>query len=170
MDRLQVFLQITSHLIGQKDPLPPNFSLGAKLLPPPQQAQVLAERASVIVLAGQTSQAVALYREALKLVPEFEPAANALARILATSSDPTIRNGNEALDWLHKVATFSHSQTAESLELLAYASATAGKFDDAEFYARQAAQLYDNIGRSPAADTLRKRMELFHNHQAYLEP
>ncbi len=171
IDRLQVFLQIGAHLLGPNQSTPPNFDLATHLLPPPQQAQVLAERASALSSAHQTAKAVALYREVVKLSPEFEQATNVLARILATSSDPTLRNGNEALDLLHKVALAVHGQSADNLELLAYASATAGKFDDALFYASQAAQLDDNIpARAVLAVELRKKMDLFRNHQAFFEP
>jgi len=56
------------------------------------------------------------------------------------------------------------------LELLAYASAAVGKFDDAVFYAGQAAQIADNVNRPTVAADLRKKQDLFRNHQAYTEP
>jgi hypothetical protein len=38
------------------------------------------------------------------------------------------------------------------------------------FYAGQAAQMYANTNRAPAAADLQKKMDLFRNHQAYSEP
>ena len=170
IERMQVFLQIAAHLLDPNQPTSANFDLATSLLPPPQQAQVLAERASALKNAGHAAKAVELYQKAVKLSPDFEQATNALARILATAADPALRNGQEALDMLHKAAVSAHGQTGENLELLAYASAAVGKFDDAVFYAGQAAQIADNVNRPTVAADLRKKQDLFRNHQAYTEP
>jgi len=169
-ERLATFLQIAAGITGPGTTSLPNFDLAVSLLPTTLSAPVLTQRAAVLYTTGNKAKAVELLRTAIKGSPDFGPALITLGRILAISSDATLRNGVEALDLAAKAAKADHGQSAENLELFALASATAGRFDDAVFYARQAATLYDNTNRSAQADLLRQKIVMFQAHQAYFEP
>jgi tetratricopeptide (TPR) repeat protein len=165
-ERLTALLQLAANAPAGSYPVK-TFDLGVSLLPSAQRAQVIAEQAAVTI-PTDPAKAVELYHDALKASPEYYPALSALSLLLSTGKDAAIRNSTEALDLATRAANAAHVQDAENLELLAYANAEAGKWDDAIYYAKMAATFLQNNGKQ--ADELAKwtqRMQLFQNHQPY---
>jgi Flp pilus assembly protein TadD len=77
----------------------------------------------------------------LKSQPDHAGACGALAWVLATSPDPSIRNGNKALELAQQANALSGGTNPVVLETLAAANAEAGHFPEAVATARQALQL-----------------------------
>lgn len=80
---------------------------------------------------GQPSDAKADYDRALKLDPRNYNAMNALAWLLATSSDEVIRDGKRAVELAVKVCERTSFEEWAFLDTLAAAHAEAGEFDEA---------------------------------------
>ncbi|HTB63867.1 MAG TPA: J domain-containing protein [Opitutales bacterium] len=143
------------------------FDLGLSLLPSVGRAQVLSDEA-VVAAETNPAQAVIYYHDALKASPDFYPAMSGLTMLLATSKDASVRNGAAAIDMGTKAAQAAHVQDAQNMELLAYANAEAGKWDDALFYANMATSFMQNNGKQ--TDDVAKwaeKVKLFQNHQAF---
>src|SRR5439155_3738857 len=63
----------------------------------PDSADAHANLGSAFLAKGRVRDAIAAYRNALRISPENVTAQSNLAWLLATSSDPSLRNGSEAL-------------------------------------------------------------------------
>jgi tetratricopeptide (TPR) repeat protein len=169
MDRLLALLQIEAHdpadiKVPQK---PLDFALS--MLPKPLQGQILAERASVAA-ATNPALAIDLFHQALKLAPDFDPAASGLAKLLVLTPDPKLHHPAEALELANQVAKSSRMQSTENIQVMACAYAEQGKFDDALFYARMAERLLDNANNKTAADDWLVQIKRFENHQTFQAP
>ena len=108
--------------------------------------------------------ALAHYRRALELRPEFATAANNLAWTLATCHDPTIRNPAEAIHLIQDVALASSEPWL--LDTLAAAYAAAGHFDRAVATASRAATLADDVN----AQEIREHLALYRSRKPFIAP
>jgi len=84
-------------------------------------------------------------------------AAEGLAWLSATSTDPAVRNGGLALQWAERCAAATHHERPGCLEALAAAHAELGRFDEALRWLNRA------LERVPPARTaeLQRRAELY---------
>jgi cytochrome c-type biogenesis protein CcmH/NrfG len=80
--------------------------------------------------AGDMRSAIDSYRAALRENPQRVEAANNLAWIPATASDPALRDAAQAISLAEGVARWN-SQDPAVLDMLATAYAAAGRYDDA---------------------------------------
>jgi len=91
------------------------------------------------------------------------PAQSNLAWLLATSSDPSLRNGSEAV--LLAERADSESSRSENhpivLRILAAAYAESGRFDEAKQTAQQALQAAEIQGNATLANALRDEIALY---------
>ena len=106
--------------------------------------------------------AIAQYREALAIAPENVAAQRNLAWLLATSADPSLRNGLEAVLLAEQASRLSGGNRPIILRILAAAYAETGRFTEARETAQQALQLAED-GQSNAVlvDALRKELALY---------
>ncbi len=86
-------------------------------------------RAMALILDRQAATAVAALREGLERLPHSMNLANILARLLATTDDPTVRDGERALGIAQSL--FEAARGPLFGETVAMAMAAAGRFDDA---------------------------------------
>lgn len=103
----------------------------------PGSAVAHADLALAWLVAGRPVDAVAELRRALRLDPSLVPVRARLAWILATASDPAIRNAGEALALAEELAR--GASDPERLQTLAAARAANGAFDAAAAVAADAA-------------------------------
>ncbi len=126
-------------------------------------AMALAER-------GKRPDAVNEYRRALELEPNHEVALNNLAWILATDSDPQIRNGGEAVKLAERLCQLSQFRQAQYVGTLAAAYAEGGRFAEAVEAAQEAEKLAREANHTQLAARNRELLELYRAGKPYREP
>jgi tetratricopeptide (TPR) repeat protein len=129
----------------------------------PESADAHANLGSAFLAKGRVRDAIAEYRNALRISPKNVPAESNLAWILATSSDPSLRNGSEAV--LLAQQADSESSLSENhpivLRILAAAYAESGRFAEAKEIAQQALQAAEIQGNSTLANALQDEIALY---------
>src|SRR6185295_16921698 len=81
--------------LGRGDEALAHYAAAVTLAPDEPRAH--ANHAALLADHGRGGDAVAEYREALRLAPSLVEVRTALAWLLATSPDPAVRNGAEAI-------------------------------------------------------------------------
>lgn len=104
---------------------------------------------------GEPAQAVPFYRRAVAIDPTGVEQVNNLAWVLATASDPAVRDGAEAVQHAEEAARLTEHRNPQVLDTLAAAYAEAGRFDDATRTAGQAIEL---LAGSPDAVPVAERL------------
>jgi len=125
--------------------------------------------AKILDARGQKQEALAHWRIALQLKPDWPEVMNNLAWALATCPDPAVRNPAEAIQ-LAERARASAPRSPSYLDTLAAAYAAAGRFPDAVAAARQAVALAEAAGPTDAAARFRLRFDLYRTNQPFHEP
>jgi protein O-mannosyl-transferase len=129
----------------------------------PDSADAYANLGSAFLALGRVQDAITAYRNAIRISAENVPALSNLAWILATSSDPSLRNGSEAV----RLAEQADSASSRSknrpivLRILAAAYAESGRFAEAKETARRALQEAEIEGDSNLSNTLRDEIALY---------
>ena len=118
---------------------------------------------------GRTREAVAQYREALRLNPNLAGALNNLAWVLATSPDDELRNGAEAVRLAERACELTHYGQPLFIGTLAAAYAEAGRFPEAVTTAEKAEQLATTAGLTAVAAKNRQLLELYRAGKPYHE-
>ncbi len=126
----------------------------------------------------RTADAVRVLRNAVATFPENVRYLNALAQILATASDDSIRNGTEALDLARRANRLTGDQHPAILATLAAALAETGDFDQATAVAERALAIASRTqspqpgGSQPASliDQLRAQLAAFREHKPFRDP
>jgi protein O-mannosyl-transferase len=129
----------------------------------PDSADAQANLGSAFLTKGRVRDAIAAYRNALRVSPKNVPAQSNLAWLLATSSDPSLRNGSEAV-FLAEQANSESSRSENHpivLRILAAAYAESGRFAEAKETAQQALQEAEIQGSSTLSNALRDEIALY---------
>jgi tetratricopeptide (TPR) repeat protein len=116
---------------------------------------------------GFDSDAIGQYRNALKADPNSILALNNLAWIMATDSDPALRNGSEAVSLAECACRLTHYQDAVYIGTLAAAYAEAGRFDDAVTTAQRAHDVALAHGDDQRAARNAQLLQIYKSHHAY---
>ncbi len=129
----------------------------------PDSADANANLGSAFLAEGRVREAIAAYRNAIRILPQNVPAQSNLAWLLATSSDPSLRNGSEAV--LLAERADSESSRSENhpivLRILAAAYAESGRFAEAQKAAHQALEEAEIQGNSTLSNALRDEIALY---------
>jgi Tfp pilus assembly protein PilF len=110
---------------------------------------------------GDESAAKSRYERALTTEEDNVAVLNDLARLLATSEDPRLRNPNEALRLARRAAELTRYERFGHLVTLAAAAAAAARFDEAEKWQARAVEL----APSDQTEALQRRLELYRRAQ-----
>ena len=124
-------------------------------------ADTHANLGSAFLAKGRVVDAIEQYEEALRLAPENVAAQSNLAWLLATSAEPALRNGPEAVLLAEQASRSSGAKKPLVLRILAAAYAEAGRFSEAAETAHDALQAADDEGNSVLSDLLRKEIALY---------
>jgi tetratricopeptide (TPR) repeat protein len=116
---------------------------------------------------GNSRESLRYLREALRLSPKNVDAANNLAWLLATSHDSSLREPDEAIRLIERIAL--ESQEPGLLDTLAAAYAAAGRFDAAVTTASRAASGAEALGDEAGASEFRARSSLYSRGEPYIE-
>jgi Flp pilus assembly protein TadD len=114
---------------------------------------------------GRTREAIAEYREAIRLNPEQIEAINNLAWTLATDPNPEFRDGAQAVQLATRACELTRYQHPLALATIAAAYAESGHFDEAVSFAEQALQLAGTA--SPLGVRIQAMLASFRGHQPY---
>lgn len=112
---------------------------------------------------GEYGKAIADYREAIRLDPQFGLVLNNLAWILATCPDEKYRDGKEAVAVATKACELTEWKKADDLNALSAAYAEAGDFDNAVKWQSQAVELTADASK----EDYRSRLELYKAGKPY---
>lgn len=129
----------------------------------PESADAHANLGSALLARRRIEDAMAEYTKALQISPENLPALCNLAWSLATSGDPSLRNGSEAVQLAERADSVSSRSDKHPtvLRILAAAYAEAGRFGEAKETAQQAMQEAEKQGDSSLSSTLRDEIALY---------
>jgi tetratricopeptide (TPR) repeat protein len=129
----------------------------------PESADAHANLGSAWLAKGRVRDAMAEYTNALQISPENLAALSNLAWLLATSADPSLRNGSEAVRLAERAdSASSRSEThATVLRILAAAYAEAREFAEAKKTAQNALQAAKMQGNTALADALQSDLALY---------
>ena len=116
---------------------------------------------------GKVRDALAEWRKALQLDPDFALALSQTAHALAASPQASDRNGAEAIKLATRAVELSKGDEPVFLDTLAMAYAESGRFTDAVETARRALQLARAQKQPSEADALHERIELYQSKQPY---
>jgi tetratricopeptide (TPR) repeat protein len=133
----------------------------------PGNADAHANLGSALREKGRVQDAIAQYREALALAPENITAQSNLAWLLATSSDPSLRNGSEAVLLAETASRLSGGNRPLILRILAAAYAETGRFADAIETAQQALRLAGAEDNTILVNALQKEIALYQSGLPY---
>jgi tetratricopeptide (TPR) repeat protein len=112
---------------------------------------------------GRTAEAAAAYRECLRVNPKRADALNNLAWILTTTSDSSLRNGNEAVRLAEKACELTKYTDPLLIGTLAAAYAEAERFPEAVGTAQKAISIASSSGQS---NLVVKNTRLLKSYQA----
>src|SRR5262249_313640 len=116
---------------------------------------------NALLRKGSLNEAIAHYETALALAPEDPRSCNNLAWILATSSDATVRNGAQAIEFAQQAVATSGGREPQFLRTLAAAYAESGRFSEAIAAAQQATVIANMQGKRRLANNLAKDLMLY---------
>ncbi len=125
----------------------------------PNVAAWRASHGDVLQRLGRSADAVAAYREALRLQSPWPEIENNLALILATDPDAALRNPAEAVRLAEAAVAALGRGDPGSLDTLAAAYAAAGRRREALATAHEALALAEAAGNEDAIDAIHSRIE-----------
>src|SRR5436190_989755 len=131
------------------------------LLIQPNDADVHTCLGNALLRQGSLKQAIAQYETAMVLAPEDPHSRNNTARVLATSSDGSIRDGVKAIGFAQQAVALSGGKEPQFLRTLAAAYAESGRFSEAIAAAQQAAVIANMQGQQRLAKNLAKDLMFY---------
>jgi tetratricopeptide (TPR) repeat protein len=166
-DQAEAQYNLASALLrkGRTDEAIMHYEKALELLP--ENADAHANLGSALLAKGRVVDAIAQYKAALRLAPRNVAAQSNLAWLLATSPDPSLRNGPEAVLLAEQASRSSDGKRPLALRILAAAYAEAGRFSEAKATAHEALQAADDQGNSALSDFLRREIALYESGQPY---
>ena len=124
-----------------------------------------------LIFLGQRkfTQAVASFREAHQLKPDWLSPLNNLAWLLATHRGAEYHDPPEAVRLARRACELTAYKSAGLLDTLAVACAADGKFAEAVAAVEKALKLARHLQQKELVESMQKRLELFKAGQAYVE-
>jgi tetratricopeptide (TPR) repeat protein len=119
---------------------------------PPEDARSHLEFAGLLLHLGRQNEAVAHYRRALEIAPQSVEVLCAFSWVLATSTDPTLKNGPAAVTLAEKANHLSDGKNPFVLRALAASYAASGRFEEAVDMAQRALQLTKDPALAPSLE------------------
>jgi Flp pilus assembly protein TadD len=127
----------------------------------PDDAEACCDLGICFSRIGRMDEAIVQYRKAIELQPQLLAAQNNLAWALATSPEPSVRNGSEAVALAEKANWISQAGDPLILRTLAAAYAEAGRFPEAVLTAKQALALAVAQSKTGLTNVLQTEIGLY---------
>jgi tetratricopeptide (TPR) repeat protein len=125
----------------------------------PTYAEALNNLGNALQQQGRTGEAIAVMDKALELRPANASIQNNLAWMLATASDPSLRNAPKAVALAQKASQSAGGSNTQILRTLAIAYAAAGDFSSAVQTAQKALPLAEAESNPTLAEALRSEIK-----------
>src|SRR5882672_8496328 len=129
----------------------------------PASSRMQMSLAMALVRDGKRADARAVLEAALAGQPDNLAVANALARILATASEPSVRDGARALELARKV--FEATRSPEVGQTYAMALAETGNFPEAAKLQRETLIAYERSKAAVFRPALERNLERYQRNQ-----
>ena len=133
-------------------------------------SEIHAQIADLEASLGNYSEAVEHYQSALKLNPEAPEVENNLAWLLATCSDTTVRDGQQAVTLAQRACEQTGYGKTIYLGTLGAALAEAGRFDDAVASAQKACASASAHGENDLLKRNQELLALYQRHEPWHDP
>jgi Tfp pilus assembly protein PilF len=117
--------------------------------------------ANALYQEGRAGEAIIQFQAALRLVPNDVEAENNLAWLLATASQPGLRNGNQAVQLAWHATQETAGRNPVILGTLAAALAETGRYNDAAQYAQKALEMARAANRADLAAKFGHELERY---------
>ena len=124
----------------------------------------------VLTAKGKTPEAIACYRQALRLRPDNFKAMNNLAWALSVHDLAERPTDIDPLELAETACRQAQYKDPWLLDTLAAAYADASRFPEAVRTAQEAIRLADVAGARSLSDEIRQRLELYRAGRPYREP
>jgi protein O-mannosyl-transferase len=144
------------------------FKRALELLPNNESVHV--NLAYSLLQSGNAAAAVALFQAALQLHPDDVEVQNSLAWIRATSVQPSLRDGNQALQLAMRANLLTRERNPIVLGTLAAACAETGDFARAVENARKAIALAGAPGNQKLTRELSRQLDVYKSGQPFRQP
>ncbi|MFT5477773.1 MAG: arylsulfatase A-like enzyme/Tfp pilus assembly protein PilF [Planctomycetota bacterium] len=154
--------------IGQPAQAREHYLAAIQLAPNAPRAHL--ELANMAFDYGNNQNALVHYEEALRLAPEDPQPAARLARFLAITSDPDLRNAERAVSLAERATEMTGGRVPLVLDTLAAAYGCAGRFEDALSAAQVARQLALDAGDAQLARAIEERLGYYSRNESYVVP
>ena len=166
-DYLEDAQEVLAEFLAKNHAPPGNPAVPAEHKRNMQLGEVHFQLAEIALLNRNPAEARSQYQQSLTYHPRQIPALNKLAWLLATSSDPSVRDGKEAL----KHASFMMqapgiADNPSLLGTLAAAYAAAGRFTEATNTTTRIIAILEANGLTGQTGTHRARLKKFQNREA----
>jgi tetratricopeptide (TPR) repeat protein len=131
----------------------------------PGYAEAFFNLGHLAIRTGDVPAAARHFRKAAELKPDWVLALTTAAWVLSTSASPDVRAPAEAMALAERAAGLTGRQDARSLDVLAVALASAGRFEDAVRTAREA------LGKAapPLSEAIGARLRLFERGEPFVD-
>ena len=131
----------------------------------PGYAEAYFNLGHLAIRTGDVPAAARHFRRAAELKTDWVLALTTAAWVLSTSASPDVRAPADAVELAERAAGLTGRQDARSLDVLAVALASAGRFDDAVRTAREA------LGKAapPLSDAIGARLRLFERGEPFVD-
>ncbi len=139
----------------------------ARLRADPRSVKLRLRLSHLLGAVGREAERQSVLRVGLALRPDNAELSGALARHLATSWQPELRDGVEALRLARNACASTGEQKPERLSTLALALAEAGRCQDALQAARRARELYAKSGDLRSAGVVNQQIYYFLEDRPY---
>ena len=126
----------------------------------PDSGSLRIQVARILESQGRAADAVAQYEAAVRLQPD-SPASIALAWLLATHPDATLRDGSRAVELAERAARGAGANDLRTIEVLAAAYAEVGRFDDAVAVAQRAGAQASAAGDAEGGARIERMLQEF---------
>jgi Flp pilus assembly protein TadD/Tol biopolymer transport system component len=123
--------------------------------------------AALYYARGQVQEALVHWRAALRVQPDYLPALNEVAHVLAAYPEASARNGSEAVTLARRAVELSGGHEALYLDTLAAAYAEAGRFAEAVETARRGLEIATRQDQSQLRDGLAAKLRLYEARKPY---
>jgi Flp pilus assembly protein TadD len=136
----------------------------------PNYAQACNNLGNALAQKGQMNEAIVQFQKALALQPGFVAAQNNLmhaAWLLATSPNPSLRNGAKALEIAQQTDHLTGGDNPTMVATLAAADAEVGKFTEAIANVQRALQLASSQANVAMVADLRAQLKCYQSNSPY---